>query len=351
MRKDSRPAIFLDANILISAGKPPGGLMISRIAELVKTGLITILTTDLTITEIYKKHTDNDYNIIKEVSRAHFRNTLEKVTSVALPNITKTQIKEKLTTTYRTSTEAMFKKLKAKTLAIDDVKPSVIFADYAAGAGFFTREGKKDQFPDAFIFECLKTEAVKKTIIIVSNDSDYVKPVSNEKNITLATSFLELFKILGLELEPPNLDKFLERHKNELIKAADSELADWGLIADIEDAEIDETSVIDIDIQDVIAFKSTQEGGSILVVGRLAIKATIAYTHPDWDGAAYDSEDKKLIPYEEVSGETEVNLDIDVSMSIAIDEQGEPIEIEDLRFRNRDFQYVELHPHDPYEHM
>lgn len=38
-------------------------------------------------------------------------------------------------------------------------------------------------------------------------------------------------------------------------------------------------------------------------------------------------------------------------MSIGADENGQPADVEELRFQNSDFQYVELHPYDPYEHM
>ncbi|MER8841177.1 hypothetical protein NKH86_20860 [Mesorhizobium sp. M0913] len=50
----------------------------------------------------------------------------------------------------------------------------------------------------------------------------------------------------------------------------------------------------------------------------------MSYTHPDWDNPAYDSEDKRLIPFDDVAGETEVQFDVDVSMSILVDENGKP---------------------------
>jgi hypothetical protein len=244
----------------------------------------------------------------------------------------------------------MFKGLGAKALAIDSIKPSVVFSAHAAGEGFFTGEGKRDQFADAFIFECLKAEASKKEpVIIVSNDCDFEKPVEGQDHISLVKSLPELFKMLGLQVDAPEVDDFLEEHKDELVEAVDSELADWGLMGDVEDAEIEETSVTEVEVKEITSFGSTEEGGPILVVGRLAVKANVSYTHPNWDEAMYDSEDKRLIPFEDVSGETEVSFDVDVSMSVAVDEDGNPEEIEELRFRNGDFQYVELHPYDPYK--
>ena len=50
---------------------------------------------------------------------------------------------------------------------------------YVNSKGFFTVEGKKNQFPDAFVFECLRTEASEEEpIIVVSNDRDFEQPRS-----------------------------------------------------------------------------------------------------------------------------------------------------------------------------
>lgn len=346
------PKVFLDANIVISAGKPPGDPILERVGDLVRAELITVLTTDLTITEVSKKHAENDYEVIKDIGRQHFRKIVKQVVGANIPEITKAQMKARLTAAYKTSTEKIFKTLNAKILAIDNVKPSVVFAAYAASEGLFTGESKKDQFPDAFIFECLKVEASSASpVIIISNDRDFEKPVKDYEYISLAQSLPALFKTLGLEIEAPELDAFLAEHKNELIAAANRELSDWGLIGDVDDADIEETDITDIELQEIQAFKPTEDGGSFLVVGRMTVKANISYTHPDWDRAIYDSEDKVLIPFDEVSGETEINFDVSISMSIGVDNNGFPAEIEDLRFRNSDFQYVELHPHDPYEYM
>ena len=154
-----RVKVFFDANIIIQAGKPPGGPLISRVADLVNAGLIKVLTTDLTVAEVAKKHADNDYEVIKEVGRPHFRKIMSEHLGISLPNINKAELKLSISKKYSELVAAMFAHLKAKTLAIDDIKPSKVFTAYTEKSGFFTGEGKRDQFPDAFIFECLKTEA------------------------------------------------------------------------------------------------------------------------------------------------------------------------------------------------
>jgi len=347
----SKPKVFLDANVVIQAGKPPGGPIMNRVADLVNAGIIRILTTDLTVTEVAKKHTENDYEIIKEVGRAHFRKVVKEHIGSILPDLSKAKLKETISIKYNQQVAEMFVSLKSKYLPIDHIKPSTVFTAYAEGSGFFTGEGKKDQFPDAFIFECLKAEAsAKSPVIIVSNDNDFTIPVKSIDNISLLKTIPDLFQKLGLQVEAPEIEEFLELSEESLIDVVDKELNDWGLqVNDVEDAEIEEISVTKVELNNVISFGSIDKSSSILVVGTAEITATVSYTHPNWDEAMYDSEDQVLIPFDNVSGEQEISLNADFSMSIIVDKKGEPIEIEAFRFRNSDFQFIELYPYDPYD--
>lgn len=347
---NSNIKVFLDANVVIQAGKPPGGPIISRVSGLANAGIITVLTTDLTITEVAKKHTENDYELIKEIGRPHFRKIFEEHLGSMLPEVSKTELKKLISKKYTKQVAKMFDCLKAKRLPIDHVKPSTIFNAYTEGSGFFTGEGKKDQFPDAFIFECLKAEASKQSpIIIVSNDDDFNIPVKNTDYISLLKTIPDLFHRLGLQVEAPEIEQFLENNKDSLIEVVDKEVSDWGLqVSDVEDAEIEESTVTDVELIDVISFGSIDHSGNILVVGTAKIIATVSYTHPDWDNAAYDSEGKVLIPFDYVSGEKEISLNADFSMSIKVDRKtGEPTKIEAFQFVNDAFLFIELDEYDP----
>ncbi|WP_263588899.1 PIN domain-containing protein [Sphingopyxis sp. GC21] len=344
------PLVFLDANVVIAAGKPPGGPEIDRVKDLVEAGLVRVLTTDLTITEVAKKHAQNDFDLIREICQPHFRKVVEEVTGVGLPALKRPELRGRLKERYDAATAAMFVSLGAQELAIDDVKASDVFDAYAQGKGFFSGEGKKDQFPDAFTFECLKTVASKKQpVIIVSADGDFTGPVEDTKHITLVKSLPDLFAALGLEMAAPEVDAFLETQEVCVTDLVNQEMTSWGLQSDdVVDAEIDEIVVNGIELGKVTAFKAIEKGGSILAVTSAEVRATISYTHPNWDEAMYDSEDKVLIPFDDVSGDTEVELSIDIAMSITVNQKGKPDEIEALRFRNADFQYVTLYPPDYY---
>jgi hypothetical protein len=96
MMKKKPQKVFLDANLVIQAGKPPGGLLIKRVRDLVDAHIISVLTTDLTITEVAKKHAENDYEVIKEIGRPHFRKTVSAVIGSTLPDITKADLRARL---------------------------------------------------------------------------------------------------------------------------------------------------------------------------------------------------------------------------------------------------------------
>jgi hypothetical protein len=345
------PKVFIDANALIGAGKPPGGPEIARVIELVDAGLATILTTDLTIMEVAKKHATDDFELISAITQPHFRKAVEAHTGIKLEDLKRADLREKVNKSYVASTRKMMKSLKATELKVDDVKPSTVLSAYSSGTGFFSGIGKKDQFPDAFAFEALKAGAsAKQPIIIVSADKDFVAPAAGEEHVSLVKSFPDLFAHLGLQIEAPEVEDWLEDQKDELVSLVDSELADWGLQGDVEDSEIEETNVNAVEILKVTAFSPTGIGDPILVIATLRVTATASYSHPDWDTAMWDSEDKVAYAFESVSGEAEVDLKIDISMTIMVDEDGKPAEVEQLNFRNGDFQFVELHPSDPWEY-
>jgi len=345
------PQVFLDANIVIAAGKPPGGPEIVRVADLVEAGMIRVLTTDLTVTEIAKKHAENDFQLVKDFARPHVRRALESALKIDMPEINRDEMRDRLMGQQSDSVTKMMARLKAKTLSIDDVEPSIVFDAYARGEGFFSGDGKKDQFPDAFIFERLKAEASEANpVIIVSNDGDYAGPVAETENIELVTSLPELFTSLGLEFEPPQVDAFLEENKDILAIHVNDELEGWGLVGDVEDSEIDDVAVTDLAIVKLIAFTSVEPGDTVILIGELEVTAHISYSHPDWDNASYDSEDKVLIPWTTVTGETEVTLPVDLSISIEVSEDtGELLKIDAISFRSDRFQYVVLHPPEDYK--
>ncbi|MBA9902331.1 PIN domain-containing protein [Burkholderia cepacia] len=329
--------IFLDANVVIQEGKKGSSPTLERLVDLVEAGFIEVYTTDLTKTEIAKKHIENDFNLAKDFARPHVREVLSEMIGSALPEVSKAQFKDALHKKYTASTERLFGALNATTLSIDDVKPSTVLDAYARQEGFFSGEGKKDQFPDAFIFEALKGIAEDGSkIIIVSNDGDFDKPVKETSNFSQIKTFSDLFNELGLGIDVPDVEDFLDAHDEQIVELFDEQVSSWGLgVSDVEDGEIEESTVTKVVIDHFNAFRSIKSGGDILVTGLATVTADVSYTHPDWDTAAWDSEDKVAIPFDDVSGETEVQFGVRFTLDLSVDDQGRPEAIDGVNLVSR----------------
>ena len=331
MSERPRPKkVFLDANAVIRERNLREGLLLGRLKDLVDDGVISVLTTDLTCQQVAKKHAENDYGVIKEVRRPHFRRIVKEVLGTTLPETTSAELKAKLTGRYSRSTEAMFKELRCKKLVIDAVEPSTVFSAYIANEGFFTGEGKRNQFADAFIFECLKSEASREEpVIIVSDDKDFIKPVESEAHISLVKSLPDLFETLGLQVEEHEITDFLEHQEEELVKAVNNELVPRSLrIGDIEEADVEEMEMIEVGVSELTNFGSTQEGGPILVVGHLSGRADVSYFYLDLGSTEWE-EDRYIDPVPDtVIGSTEISFEAEVSISVAVDKNRKPESIE-----------------------
>lgn len=340
--------VFLDANIVIRSGKPPGGPQIIQLHELVEAGLISIVTTDHTILEVAKQHVRNDYGVVKVLAHNRLRKLASAKFGIELPELSDSDLHDTLWKEYESSTKKMFGHLNADILPVDDILSSQVLKSYAKNEGFFAKDVKRNQFPDAFIFERLLADATEeRPITIISDDSDFDRPCDNADHIELIKSIPVLLERLGLDDEAPDPEPFLEQHTDEVLKIVNTELADWSLYADdVEDAYIEVVDTQTVELIDLVAFGTVAKNGTVLIIGTANIVADVVYTHPSWDNAIWDSEEKCLIPFEVVSGETAVDVQADFSMSIVVDDNGALARINEFEFRNDRFMGIELYPQD-----
>jgi hypothetical protein len=229
------------------------------------------------------------------------------------------------------------------------VKPSVVFDAYARRTGLFGDDAKKDQFPDAFIFEALKATVTKSDpLTIVSDDKDFAAVIKNAEHITGLRSIADLFAKLGLTIEAaPDVNDFVDDNRDAIVGVVHEELNQWGLqVSDVDDAEIDEADVENVNFLDFRTFRTIGPGKEILVVGRIEMDVKVSYHHPDWDTATYDSEDKVLLPHHTVEGEKNIDVEANFSMTLTVDKHGKPTSVAEFSFDDDDFVWVAIGPND-----
>ena len=348
-----KQTVFLDATIVVQAGKPPGGASFKHLIALVNSGAMEVVATDLTKQEIAKKYMQNDYEVVGIVRRPHFRELLSAVLEVDVPDLTHQQVQHVLLTKRLKDVDSMFAALHAKTLSIDVVPPSEIFNDYIASRGFFAPNVKKNQFGDAFIFAALqKMIPGECSLIVVSDDGDFEKVIGPEHQVRLCKSLEELFAYFGLtidNLEP--IEAFLEANHDQIQDAIRDELTGWQFEAlDVEDAEIDISGVTSFVAKDLVGFRKLENDGPALIMGTANADLCVQFEHPDWDGALYDKEDDQLYTFDVVLGETNLDVALNFAIELHVSEQGEPMSIGTVNILNPRFIYVDLYQDDyPYK--
>ena len=306
--------VFFDASILIPVGAPPGKETFQRLVDLVQLRFITVVTTDLTKTEIARHHTDQIFERLQPMATPRFRDFASRYFTIDIPRMSDTEMRKEIRRQIMDGVESMFESLDAHVLDIDEVRPSVIFDAYDRGDGLFVKQNKKNQFPDAFIFERLKKVASEESpLLIVAHDSDFEEVAHNSDHVTLVDSISGLFCALGLLVDEPDpdLEPFLY---HDLLANIDFlnyvERVDW---------QMDEyklsTICESIKIHRIHAFQQVKENAPLLVSANVSVDLNVKL---EYNGGG---------PTEIHYGEGIVSF----YASVVTDHRGEPIEITDLR--------------------
>ena len=306
--------VFFDSNILIQLGLPPGNETFQRIVDLVEYGLITVVTTDLNKTEIVRHHTDYAFGKLKPLFDRRSRLFAARYFGMQIPEISQAEARNQIENQISGGVESMFAALKANVLDIDKIKPSVIFGDYDRNEGLFGTQNKKRQFPDAFIFACLKSEASSDDqLLIVTDDPDFIEPAKRADYIFVVGSIRGLFEELQLLVDEPDpdLEPFLF---GQLLESPDFLSFVEGDFYGLDDNRI-EISCITIEFDSIIAFQQVNENAPLLVSATVEAPLDLKIDRVGDD------------PIESGTGKARVSFYV----SVTIDENGDPIDITDLR--------------------
>lgn len=324
--------VFVDANIFIGDGRPPGKDVVRALRNLVSSGKISIISTDVTINEVTKHFTAHDLRSVTPFLKPSVLSLIHEVTGVVVPEISNADAFRRLWERNRTATVRMLDVLRAKLLHVDSVTPSLILDEYAQGRGVFSGSAKKDQFPDAFILKLLEVEARNGEIIVLSNDGDFHGGTAPD-GLDIIRSIEELLSKLDLSIQTDNIDSFLSSQSELIVDLAFKEIEDFYIyFADNSELEGEILSVDHIDIEEIGEFET--DADEILLTGAMNVVATVWYSGPDMSTASYDSEDKRAYAWREVEGEVLQEFRIAFTMTIALDEQGVPERIESMNFVN-----------------
>lgn len=343
--------VFIDANHLIRFGHGLKGAEAMTLRELVKVGAIELTTTDLTIREVAKRFAKNDTEKLQEVHKADFRAKVKQYLGLEIPEISRDDLWRKAFDEHFKAISEFFRDLKAPVLRIETVSPMTVLEDYTHSRGLFSTSSKKDQFPDAFIFEALKASvSAASNLLVLSHDGDFQQACASVDHIRHISSFQELLDAIGIESAGDADHELIGRFEDEFREPVEEVLKEYIIYADdIEDGEIEVLSLKRITLESLTVYRSRAEKNTYLVYAQISCKADVSFTHPDWDSAIWDSEDKVYIPLEIVEGTTEVEIDnASFTFTFEYDPETDSAEVSNPQLRGSGYVSATLYPQEYY---
>ena len=320
-----RSKVFMDADVAIAMGKPPGNWIFQRLVDLVNLGLISIVTTDVTMGQIIKHHVKDAYETLAPLRQSRFRNVVSDVLGIELPPKTNADWRLALKTHFENGVAEMFGQLKAEIVSLDSVTPSVVFHDYVNDFGFFNPSNKPNQFADAFVFAAVAQHATHDDpIIIVARDNDFDEPVKRKPGTILLKSIEELFASYALYLKAPELPQISEFLKNAL-----TEDNLFRQEVELEDFKLDRDWILSAIINDVLignvsAFDLFHYNDLVIAMVDVKVELVVAYRYRSLDRVRDDYD----IDYGKTSGIAEITLFAAINL-----DNGVPVTLEEVKLR------------------
>ena len=307
--------VFFDASVLNQIGLAPYSAMSQRLVELVRAGFISVVTTDVTKSEVVRHHANVAFDVLKPAADERFRSLLSRQFHLKIPELSRQDLYARLKDDAVVRVERLFQDLEADTLNVDDVQPSVIFGDYDRGEGLFGAKNKKNQFPDAFIFERLKQFAsTNAPVLLVAADRDFRDPADHSHGITLLDSVSALFAHLGLVAEDykADLEPFLYERLWE-----NEDFLYWAEQQELEtsDGASINTRCEGLEIRSLVPFAQSNPTHPIMVRVEVAADLNVETTYSG-EGIVDNESGRATISF---------------YAGVTVDETGIPTELHDLR--------------------
>ncbi|WP_319530806.1 PIN domain-containing protein [uncultured Cohaesibacter sp.] len=325
--------VFLDANIYIQAGKHLEKPEFKLIKKLHESGVVKLITTDLTIDEVAKKHAKNEMALLKDVHKPAFRKAVKKRFNVEIPLIDPRQLQREIFIDFKKSLGLQLLVAGVEEVSVSMADPLKILDDYTHEKGIFSGEGKKDQFPDAFILETLCLQASEDDqLVIVSNDKDFEKVCAHHSELTYVDSIPQLFAKIGLEPSDHEVSEFLNQNNAPLVDMASFEISSIGFASrDEQDARLYPRGVRKLEINDATTYSVGEDRGSILVIGNMTCDVLFDLEYQDPHN-----------PYEMIEETDSCEVDLNYALSILLSEDGEYEDIEALSLSGNRVNFIDL---------
>jgi hypothetical protein len=347
--------VFLDTSAYVASNFSFRSNEFQELIGLCNSGEVKIITTDITVNEVKKKIHDgvnSAKTILKRMrseARILYRVGNNNFAPIFAPFDSK-HIEAELVNNFN----SFLQKVSSLFLEASCIPGKKVFELYFEQQPPFGPDGKKDEFPDAFVLEKLNewAQATNSHICIVSTDADFEK-YSRDKPVFQYFKSLGSFIEVALASHTPSVDvvhELIDNNRDDIEKAIGTFAEGlWVLLDDVDgDAHIDEVLQVKMSDENVISVSTNR--AIVQGIARVKLRIHLDYNDPD---SYYRDDDDGTINYlrkiEKVA-ERDFTLNVEIEIHYNSDDL-EDIDVTRITV-NRDepiFTYAEMNPNDYYK--
>jgi len=235
---------------------------------------------------------------------------------------------------------AFLMELKGEIVKVEDADTRHVFDLYFSNTPPFGSGKKKFEFPDAFALSALNNWAVesKVRLHVVSGDNDMQGIENSFPNLVSVQSleqFLNNVTFFFDELAPV-AQSLIDANMSHILKSLANDFGDLGFSLEDQDGDAYDIHVMGIDEPEkyLISLNPSKDGEPAEAHFELTtgVQYSAEVSYDNLDTAAYDSEDKVLIPWEKVEKTVEASEIVRAHLSFTFfKDEPHDFEIQELR--------------------
>lgn len=335
--------VFIDTSIFVSENFNVKGTKFDSLASLAQEGRVFIKSSDITFREIICNIEESVETAEKAIKKAKTEGRILR--NLGSKSSYQTIFAEfpstKIVATFMKQIKDYFKLSKTEILPALKTRPSAVFDKYFAKKPPFGLGKKKSEFPDAFVLSALEQwcKKAQQRIYVISQDPDITSACSDsDKLIHLSTLQVLLELVIAHDQNLAQLVHERFQRNMEKIRGLISGELEGNLIGLVDqDGEGEITSVHEVSLGDASIIKMTDDVATLEFQAKIEFSADIWFD--DLATASYDSEEGRLIPWQQIEEEVEREVVVPVELSFEFSQ------VEEEYFL---LHHIMIHNHEPF---
>ena len=317
--------IFIDASIFIGKNYNYQSTDFKQLSRLVESDQAKVFVTDITIREV-EAHIETDISKAISALKKFQKDTKVRV----LKNFDDSTVKElfqemnetKSTETLKCQLSKFLNEIRATVLPTSEVSVKAVFDKYFGKRPPFGEGKKKSEFPDAFAIGAIEAWCKKndERMYIVSTDGDLKEYCKTSDCLIALNQLAEFISVIESHQDEDLahlVNMLLNRNQDTIKEAIAESFCNQGFWIVDQDGDVNEVRVNELEVSEMLILEVDQNSAFVYVDVETNFSADLTYD--DLETAAYDSEDKVLIPLRTIDKTVDLNVKYAAAVQVSHD--------------------------------